>query len=207
MIMAREPSRVLFAVAATQGGYFTAKQAREAGYDYPHLDYHVAAGNFTRVGHGLYRLAALPASEHDDLIRLSLWSRNRADEPQAVASHETALALHELADVLPARLHLTVPPGFRKRAPAGCVLHRARLAPGDVEEREGFRVTTPLRTLLDVADGTVSQEQLEKAVADALGRGLVRRDKLLAAVADHARRGRLGRAMKAAAGPAAHAES
>lgn len=196
--MARKPTRVLFSLASTQGGYFTAKQARKVGYDYPHLDYHVTAGNFIRANHGLYRLALLPPTEHDDLIRLSLWSRNRADEPQAVVSHETALALHDLADVLPAKVHLTVPPGFRKSAPKGCVLHRARLAPADVEECEGYQVTTPLRTLLDAADGTVTQEQLEKAVADALGRGLVRREKLAAATAGDTQRERLARALAAA---------
>jgi len=174
----REMSRALFAVATAQGGYFTAKQARESGYGYSHLDYHVAAGNFERVGHGLYRLSAIPPGEHDELVRLTLWSRDQADEPQAVVSHESALVLHELSELLPGAFHLTVPPKFRKAAPRGCVLHRARLGPVDVEERPGFRVTTPLRTLLDVAQGRTSQEQLAKSVADALSRGLVRRGKL-----------------------------
>jgi predicted transcriptional regulator of viral defense system len=175
---AREASRRLFSIALEQGGYFTAKQARQAGYGYPHLDYHVSRGNFVRLGHGLYRLPDLPPAAEDDLIRLALWSRNRQDQPQAVVSHESALALHELSVLLPARTHLTVPPGFRKTPPRGCVLHKAMLAPSDVEERPGFRVTTALRTLLDVARGDVSQEQLETAVADALHRGLVRRGQL-----------------------------
>jgi predicted transcriptional regulator of viral defense system len=174
----REASRRLLAIALEQGGYFTAKQAREAGYDYPHLDYHVSCGNFTRVGRGLYRLPDLPPSEDDDLIRLTLWSRDRRDQAQAVVSHESALVLHDLGELLPAKTHLTVPPGFRKQAPGSCVLHKGVLAPSDVEERRGFRVTTPLRTLLDVARGELSQEQLEKAVTDALARGLVRRGRL-----------------------------
>ena len=53
---ARDASRQLFSFALEQGGYFTAKQAQQAGYDYPHLDYHVSRGNFVRVGHGIYRL-------------------------------------------------------------------------------------------------------------------------------------------------------
>lgn len=174
----REAERTLAALAHTQGGYFTAKQARQAGYGYRHLDYHESAGNFERVGHGLYRLPTVPPTEHDDLIRLTLWSRNQKDEPQAVASHETALVLHGLSDLLPGRIHLTVPPGFRKATPPGCVLHKATLAAAESEEREGFRVTTPLRTLLDAAAGRVSAEQLEKAVADALARGLVRKSRL-----------------------------
>jgi predicted transcriptional regulator of viral defense system len=58
--------RKLLSLAQGQGGYFTAKQAAEIGYDYPHLDYHVGAGNFERVGHGVYRLPEIPVSEHDD---------------------------------------------------------------------------------------------------------------------------------------------
>jgi predicted transcriptional regulator of viral defense system len=187
----RETARNLFAKALEQGGYFTAKQAREAGYDYPHLDYHVSAGNFERVEHGLYRLISLPPGEHDDLVRLALWSRDRQDEPQAVVSHESALVLHELSELLPAEIHLTVPPTFRKEPPAGCVLHKARLAPKDIEERAGFRVTVPLQTLLDVAASGVPEEQLQKAVADALARGLVRGNKLLEAARKSPRSQRL----------------
>ena len=171
----REVARALFAKAMEQGGYFTAKQAKEAGYDYSHLDYHLHVGNFDRVEHGLYRLPTIPPGEHDEFVRLALWSRNQADASQAVVSHESALVLHELSELLPGTIHLTVPPRFRKQVPPGCVLHRARLRPEDVEERQGFRVTSPLRTLLDVAGGGTSQEQLAKAVADALARGLVRK--------------------------------
>jgi hypothetical protein len=114
-------------------------------------------------------------------VRLTLWSRDRNDQPQAVVSHESALVLHDLSELLPGEIHLTVPPKFRKEPPAGCVLHKARLAPKDIEERAGFRVTVPLRTLLDVAASGVPEEQLQKAVADALSRGLVRRSKPLEA--------------------------
>jgi len=174
----REAARTLAALAADQGGYFTAKQAKEAGYGYRHLDYHETAGNFERIEHGLYRLPTIPPAEHDELIRLSLWSRNQKDEPQAVVSHESALVLHELGEFLPREIHLTVPPRFRKAAPKGVVLHKAALEPGDVEERAGFRVTTALKTLVDAAEGDVSLEQLGKSVDEALARGLVRRKKL-----------------------------
>ena len=187
----RETARSLFSKALEQGGYFTAKQAKEAGYHYPHLDYHVSTGNFERVEQGLYRLTSRPPGEHDDLVRLTLWGRNRHDEPQAVVSHESALVLHDLSELLPAEIHLTIPPKFRKTPPAGCVLHKARLARRDIEERAGFRVTVPLRTLLDVAASGVPEEQLQKAVADALARGLVWRKKLLEAAKKSPRSGRL----------------
>src|SRR3954471_697589 len=122
----KEAAVALSALAHEQGGYFTTKQAKEAGYGYRHLDYHETAGNFERVQHGLYRLPTVPISEHDEYIRLSLWSRNQKDEPQAVVSHESALVLHELSELLPGQIHLTVPPKFRKPPPPGCVLHKAR---------------------------------------------------------------------------------
>lgn len=183
----RDSARKLMSLAQCQGGYFTAKQAIEIGYDYPQIVYHVSAGNFERVGHGLYRLPTIPPSEHDDLVRLSFWSRNQKDEPQAVVSHESALVLHGLTELLPNRIQLTVPPNFRKTSPKECVLHKAKLDPDEVEEREGFRVTKPLRTLIDAANGDVSLEQIEKAIAEALERGLIQKSKLKKAAQDSKR--------------------
>ncbi len=192
----REAARTLLAKVQEQGGYFTAKQAKDSGYDYPHLEYHVSTGSFERVEHGLYRLTSIVPGESDDLIRLSLWSRNRDDEPQAVMSHESALVLHDLTELLPKETHVTVPPRFRKQPPEGCVIHKSILRSGDVEEWTGFRVTTPLRTLRDVAAGAINEDQLEKAVADALTRGLVRRRKLVEAVSQDPRLNRLKRVLK-----------
>ena len=177
----RETARLLFSKALEQGGYFTAKQAKEAGYDYSHLDYHVGSGNFERVEHGLYRVRSLPPGEQDDLVRLTFWSRNRRDEPQAIVSHESALVVHDLSELLPGKIHLTVPLKFRKEPPAGCILHKATLDPTEIEDHAGFGVTAPLRTLLDVASSGVPLEQLEKAVVEALTRGLVRKSKLIEA--------------------------
>ncbi|MHC4844955.1 MAG: type IV toxin-antitoxin system AbiEi family antitoxin domain-containing protein [Planctomycetota bacterium] len=182
---AQKAYQALVAVAQLQGGYVTAKQARAAGFDYSHLTYHRQAGNIERAGRGLYRLPEVPRSEHDRLIRLSLASRGHEDVPRAVVSHATALALHDLSDVMPRKVHLTVPPGWRQRPPTGCVMHRARLQPSDTEEWTGFRVTTPLRTILDVAaEPRFPAEQLDRAVEDALRRGLVRRSRLKQALND-----------------------
>lgn len=174
----RDVARHLTTLAQSQSSYFTVKQAKNVGYGDPHLNYHLAAGNIERIGHGLYRLTNIPLDEDADWVRLSLWSRNRRDEPQAVVSHESALVLHGLSELLPNRIHLTVPPGFRKPSPRGCVLHKAILDKDDIEERVGYRVTTAIRTLHDAADSGVSQEQLAKAIEDGLTRGLVRLSQL-----------------------------
>lgn len=189
--------RTLFELAAQQGGYFTAKQAARVGYSKQHLDYHAKAGNFERVERGIFRLPEVPTAEHDDLIRLSLWSRGRDDQPQAVASHETALGVLGLGDLLPKKIHLTVPPKFRKKPPRSVVLHRMKLSDRAVEERDGFRVTNPMHTLLDVsAAGEISQEQLERAVIDALHKGLVRRTALSKVLQQQESAGRLAAALR-----------
>jgi predicted transcriptional regulator of viral defense system len=194
----RDNARQLYQVAAAQGGYFTSAQARQAGYAYSQQHFHVSRGNWLKVDRGLFRLRDFPPGEREDLIRWSLWSRNRMGVPQAVVSHDTALTVHALSDVMPDRVHLTVPRGFRKKVLPGCVLHKANLASRDVESRTGYQVTTPLRTLLDVAGGPLSQEHLDKAVRDALERGLVRRRLLKTATCSPAARRRLDRALIAA---------
>ena len=166
----------LFEIADRQAGYFTAKQAGEAGYDYRLQHYHRERGHWLPVGHGLFRLSRYPEGENEDLVRLSLWSRNREDQPQAVISHETALRLHGLSDLMPGKMHLSVPKGFRKSPPTGVILHKSDLADGDVEAWNGFEVTTPLRAILDVARSReTSPEHLQSAVREAVARGLVRR--------------------------------
>ena len=180
----------LYDVAERQAGYFTAPQALAAGYSHASQSYHHKVGNWLRDGWGLYRLAHFPHVAGAEFVRLMLWSRDRAGVVQAVVSHVSALAAYELSDVLPHETHITVPKRFRKKAPAGVVLHRAELTQDDVRERDGYRITTPLRTLLDVAASALSAEHLEAATIGALERGLVRRRALEEAVrgaADEAR--------------------
>jgi len=191
----QENARALYEIAAPQGGHFSAAQAREAGYSYRQQHFHRTRGHWLPIDRGIFRLRDFPPGEREDLIRWSLWSRNRQGVPQAVVSHETALTVHELSDVMPARVHLTVPKTFRKRAPAGCVLHFASLAEAEIELRVGYLVTTPLRTLLDIAESAVSQEHLDAAVTQALELGLVRRGALSSAPCRPAARMRLDRAL------------
>lgn len=166
----------LYDVAEGQGGFFTYKQAVDAGFVSNHHSYHVKAGNWIREAWGIFRLAQFPMPERADLIRYSLWSRNRQGQPQGVYSHQTALSLHDLSDVMPSKLNLTVPKTFRKNSaiPSALVLHYANLLPEDIEKREGYRVTRPLRTLLDLVDSQkLSSDLMEQAIKEAQKRGLI----------------------------------
>lgn len=181
MSSSRERRRALLDIATQQGNYFTAHQALGIGYAYPRQHYHVQNGDWERVARGVFRLHGYPQQEWDDLIVLSLLSHDRAGVPQATVSHETALAFHKLGDANPARIHLTVPPGFRREMSVLVALHYARLEKADWEEYEGFRVTTPLRTLLDIASSPTGWPHLASAVRDALHQGMVRSRQLTSA--------------------------
>lgn len=189
----------LYSVAEHQGGFFTARQALESGFaDNTHA-YHVTAGNWARERRGIYRLARFPLSSRPDLMLWQLWSHNRAGDPQGTFSHATALTLHELSDAMPRRLDMTVPPGFQRMAaiPAVLNLHRARLGDDDVETVEGVRVTTTLRTLVDVIDDGILGEDLQlQAVHEAIRRGRVSRPQLVTVKTSRRTRQRIDRILK-----------
>lgn len=169
-------SAALFDSAEGQQGYFTAKQAADAGYQLGSQAHHVKSGNWVRVERGIYRLARFPQSNEEQLVIYHLWSRNRTGAPVGVYSHQTALSIHELSDVNPSKLHMTVPPTFRRNAktPKILVLHRASLDKKDVVQRHGFAVTRPLRAIADLAVAeSVSRDIIEQALREGRQRGLI----------------------------------
>ena len=170
--------RAIHAAAFQQAGYFTAAQALEVGYSYQAQKYHADSGNWVRVDRAIFRLPEWPTDPEDVFVRWTLWSDGRA-----VVSHDSALAVHGLSDVDPVKVHVTVPPGFGALDDL-VALHLAELADDEREVRRGWAVTTPLRTLVDAAGSELSQEQVDRAVAEALRRGLTTRRRLLRASAD-----------------------
>ncbi len=177
----REVSQRLFDLAQQQQGFFTTKQAKAAGFAENTHPYHVQAGNWIREHRGIYRLAQFPLSDRPDLILWSLWSRNRREEIEGVFSHQTALSLHELSDLNPAKLHMTVPTHFRRNSdiPGIVVLHHANLPTSEVLVGPGYKYTRPLRTILDLVEaGAVERTFIRQALRQAVDRGLIIRREL-----------------------------
>jgi predicted transcriptional regulator of viral defense system len=182
-IQAKTATDALFEIAEGQQGYFTAKQATKAGYKLGSQAHHVKSGNWVRVERGIYRLARFPQSSEEQLVIYALWSRNRAGESEGVYSHQTALSIHELSDANPAKLHITVPTTFRRNAkpPKILVLHRANFDGKEIEQRHGFTVTRPIRTIVDLAaTESVSRDIIEQALVEGQQRGLITRQEVSA---------------------------
>jgi predicted transcriptional regulator of viral defense system len=162
--------RGLEATAYHQHGYFTTSQARERGISSQLLSHYVRRNRFERVRRGLYRLPGFPRPEDDEMREK--WMAVGAEK--AVLSHQSALALLDLSDNIPNAVHLLLGRRYRGlRRPPGVVIHtRPDEEEVDTVWREGLRLTPPARTLVDVA-GELQPEQLEMAVRQALGRGLL----------------------------------
>ena len=62
----------LFGVAVGQAGYFTAAQAKEAGYSLQLLQHHLRNGSLERAGRGIFRFVRFPATDEADF--LVLWA-------------------------------------------------------------------------------------------------------------------------------------
>lgn len=170
----------LYRQAEEQRGFFTAEQAKQYGFSQPLLSHHTRPdGRFERAGRGLYRLRLFPTSAHDDLF-LAWLSLGRDD---AVVSHESALDLYELADVMPTAVHFTVPRSrrWKRSRPAVRVHTSSKLDEQDVQRWGGLPVTTPERTIIDLIRTAFSPDQLEMAYNQANSRGLLSADSLWAA--------------------------
>jgi predicted transcriptional regulator of viral defense system len=166
----------LYEIASGQEGLFTTQQAAEANYSPQLLIHHLGSGRAVRVRRGIYRLVHFPAGEHEDLVMAWLWSEQRG-----IFSHQTALSLHKLSDLLPARLHLTLPLSWRRRrfrTPENLVLHHADIPK---QERAWFGavpITSVRRTLRDCAHARLAPDLLRQAANQALRRGLVTKSDL-----------------------------
>ncbi len=177
----------LFHTASGQAGYFTAAQARGCGFSRALLSHHAKSGRFIRIRHGLYRLREYPSSPREHV--LAAWLAVGKDI--SVVSHESALDLLELSDIIPDAVHLTVPRSRRSlpRIP-GVKVHTSDrpLGPGERWVRDGIAVTSATRSILDAAEKGADPEQIELAVAQAIERGLATTEEMRRATGDRSRR-------------------
>jgi very-short-patch-repair endonuclease len=145
--------------AATQEGVISRREIRTLGGDDDWLKRRIAMGWLVRVFHGVYAIGHPPRTRRGWYVAALL-----AGGERSVLSHTTAAAVHRMI-AASGRLHLTVPRSFH--GIEGIRIHRPRtLRPEDIVVVDGLRVTSPARTLIDLADFR-RRRMLEQAIDQA----------------------------------------
>jgi predicted transcriptional regulator of viral defense system len=128
-----------------------------------------------------------PSSPREDV--LAAWLAAGPDD--AVVSHESALEILGLSDIVPDSVHLTVARSrrYRPRIP-GARLHTTirELSPSDVAVRDGIRLTSAVRSIVDAAESGIAPDQVLAAAREALDRGMATERRLLEAARQRGRR-------------------
>lgn len=165
-------------IANLQGGYFTTRQATVNGFEPRNAPYYVSTGEWIREVHGIYRLAGVPSIDpsRDELHLWLLWTIGRkAEKPRGALAFETALSVFNLSDLIPSKVHISVPRSFKvSKLPKVVSLHHEDRHPNDTIEHDGLRVVRPLVTIIDIMrEGRISPEHIERAFKDGIRQGII----------------------------------
>jgi len=151
-------------LVAEQHGVVAHHQLRALGYGSEAIKHRVRAGRLHPRTRGVYAVGRPDVTWYGHLMATVL-----ACGAGAMISHESAAALWQVRSRAPGTITLTLP-AERSRRRSGVRVHcRRSLAPGDVDCHKNIPVTSPARTLVDIAL-SLSPAQLERAVnvADSL---------------------------------------
>lgn len=157
------------------------------------LAHHAKSGRFLRVRQGLYRIREYPSSPLEDVVAVRL----ATGKETAVVSHESALDILGLSDVVPEVVDLTIPRAQRyvvRLEESAVHTTTRRLSKSEVVVRNGIRLTGPARSIVDAAEASTAPEQIIAAIGQAFDRGIITEAKLLAAA--KARGGRVERLIR-----------
>jgi very-short-patch-repair endonuclease len=150
--------RAIAALAHRQHGVVSRAQLMWLGYTRHEIDRRIASGMLHVVHRGVYAVG------HERLTREGWWfAALLAAGPDAVLSHESAAALWQLRDKEEV---IEVSVARRRRKRRGMRIHETALPAADVTTRHGIPVTTPIRTLRDLAR-TLNPQALEEAIRQA----------------------------------------
>ena len=175
--MSKKPDyQALYRTAENQAGYFTSSQAKESGYSWERLSSSTSNSKFQRIERGVFRISLFPASPFEDMFIALLKSG-----PHAVISHDSALSVYDLSDALPGDIHITFPRTSSRRR-RGITYHTKRITQAEVTSYQGLKVTTVSRTIIDLVESGFDPIQTKMAIDQAIDRGLMTKDELLAQV-------------------------
>ena len=170
----RDALRVVQDLASSQWGLLTTPQARSIGVTAAQLARFAEQGALVRLQHGVYVVAGVPFDRHRDLQAawLALDPRvpayERINIPGVpVVSHGSAAELHGLGDIEADVHEFTV--GSRKQSRREDVrIHRGHVPKTDWTQKTGLPVTTPARTVVDLAAAGIDGGHLAVVARDSI---------------------------------------
>ncbi|MGH3261615.1 MAG: DUF559 domain-containing protein, partial [Trebonia sp.] len=179
----------LAALAGRQWGVVSLDQLRALGFSGDQIRWRLAHARLHLLHHNVYAVGHRRVVAHAHLMAALL-----SVGPRAFLSHRTAAAAWGLRAPNARRIELTVP-GGSTRSRAGLTVHRCAREPdpGDLRIRDGLRVSSVPRVLIELASSERAEE-LERLVTVAVQRRLLRPDQrdglqtIEAALARHPRR-------------------
>jgi len=145
--------RLVARIAAAQHGVVTGRQLRESGFGPRAILRRVEGGWLVRLHVGVYQVGVFGGPFAAEMAALLACGMRSA------ISHESSMAVYGVCSRPVGIVDVCVPRGSTSRRD-GVRSHRATLPPCDVVVRQRVRVTTPARTLLDLAAST-SPDELE----------------------------------------------
>jgi predicted transcriptional regulator of viral defense system len=133
-------------------------------------------GTVERAARRVYRLADFPATPAAPYLEAVLWT----GQTGACLSHDTALALHELSDINPGRIHVTVPRDRRLRRAGGdlYVVHQEDLREDQIGWWERIPIVTAETAIGQGIDSGMPSYLLTQALGIGARRGAITTDRL-----------------------------
>jgi hypothetical protein len=152
-------------IAKRQHGAVSRLQLERLGVTLWQINGRVQSGEWVRELPGVWRLSWAEPTPMNRVWCASLWGA-----PEAFVSHLTAAWLWELDDIELGKVELSSPQQLRTNVP-WLLPHRASILRQMQRTRNGVAVTSPARTLVDLA-GVVDEETLQRVVEHAFRRRL-----------------------------------
>lgn len=180
---------------ANQWGMITARQARTAGLDRPTLHRLCNAGHLDHVRHGVYAstAATITPARDQQAAWLALspavaaWERPTLDPDGGVLSHQSAINLHGLGELVNDRITFTTPRRRTSRDP-DLWFKTAELTEPDVTRVDGLPVTTVLRTICDLLDQHIDGSHIATIIREGVIANVVGLDELADRIGPYALR-------------------
>jgi hypothetical protein len=163
---AQRVERAIEDLASRQFGVFSRAQLLELGATRRAIGYRLSVGAWVSLLPNVYRLASVAQSSEQAATAATLWSA-----PDGLVALRAAARLWELDGQWGTRVHVLLPSSRSLRSPLVTVHHTTDLLPADIGALGAIRLTSPLRTVIDLA-AVVDADALELAIESGLRRRL-----------------------------------